>query len=731
MYATKQSIIAKEHDSSIEPTIFYMDMRAFGKDFDKYVDRAKNEYGVRYQRAMISAVREEPETSDLVLRYAGEDGELEDEIFDMVVLSIGLEPHSDATEFAGIFGIDTNEYRFAKTGQFAPVETSKPGIYVTGTYQSPKDIPETVMQGSAVAGRAMALLAEARGSDIVKKDLLPEMDVKDEEVRIGVFVCSCGINIAGTVDVAKVVDAVKDLPNVRYAENLLYACSQDSQEKVKELIKQEGLNRILVASCTPRTHEPLFQETIRDAGLNKYLFELADIREQCSWCHMGNNEAATEKAIKIVKMNIAKTRLLEPVETDSVDVLSSAMIIGGGVAGMTAAISLADQGFDINIIEKENELGGLIKNLNYTLDRSDVQNFLKSTIAKVEEHQKIIIHKGVEVRKTSGFVGNFETTLTNGDTFNHGAVIIATGGIEYQPTEYMFEENDRIITQRDLEKKIKQEEPLDGKKFIMIQCVGSREEPHNYCSRICCQDAIKNALDIKEKIPDAQVIILYRDIRTYGLREDYYRKARELGVIFIRFEKERKPEVVLNGNDIRVKAFDYTLHREITMDADYLVLSTGLRPHPNADKVGEMYKITRNSDGFFMEAHPKLRPVDFPSEGIFMAGLAHAPKNLDETLSQALAAAGRAGVLLSHDKLEVSGIVAKQDDEACVSCLTCMRVCPFDSPYINEDGEVRHNEVKCMGCGICASICPNKAFQVNNFKDEQIMAMIEAVTENI
>jgi heterodisulfide reductase subunit A len=730
MYATKQAVIAKEHDNEITPTIFFMEMRAFGKDFDKYVDRAEDEYGVRYQRAMISAVREEPGTGNLVLRYAMEDGALVDETFDMVVLSIGFQPHSDVVDFAKTFDIDLNEHRFAKTTQFQPIETSRQGIYVTGIFQGPKDIPETVIQGSAVAGKTMALLSEARGTEAVVKELPPETDIAGEEARIGVFVCRCGINIAQTVDVEKVVGEVKDDPGVVHAEDMIYACAQDSQSKIKEIVREKHLNRVVVASCTPRTHEPLFQDTIRDAGLNKYLFELADIREQCSWCHMGENEAATEKATDIVKMNLAKARLLEPVSTDSVGVTHAAMIIGGGIAGMTSALSLAEQGFDVHIVEKASEPGGLIRDLYRTLDRSEVQTLLKERIDEVTAHPRITLHTGVEVKSADGFVGNFKTTLTDGASFEHGAIIIAIGGAEYEPTEYLYGESDKVITQRMLEKRLETDDgPKAGEKYVMIQCVGSREEPHNYCSRICCQDAIKNAIAIKERAPDAQVVILYRDIRTYGLREDYYKKARDLGVIFLRFVPERKPEVEVEGDHLRVKTFDYVLNTDVAMNADWVVLSTGFRPHSTTEQVGKLYKLTRNPDGYLMEAHVKLRPVDFPSEGIFLCGLVHAPKNLDETISQALAAAGRAGVVLSHEKLSVSGIIAKHDRDICMSCLSCFRLCPFDSPYIDEEGRVSHNEVKCMGCGICAGICPAKAFQVNNFRDDQILAMIDTLAD--
>lgn len=729
MYATKQAVIAKEHDGSIQPTIFYMEMRAFGKDFDKYVDRAKNQYGVVYRRTMISDIKEEPGSGNLLLRYAAEDGTLVDEMFDMVVLSIGFEPHRDALEFAKTFGIESNVHRFAKTEALTPVETSREGVYVTGTFQGPKDIPETVAQGSAVAGRAMALLGEARGTEIEAIELPPETDITGQDARVGVFVCHCGINISQTVDVKKVAEEMGALEDVVYSDDLMYACAPDGQERIKEIIKEKGLNRVIVASCTPRTHAPLFQDTIRDAGLNKYLFELADIREQCSWCHMGQKEVATRKASEIVKMNVAKARKLQPVETDSVSVIPGAMVIGGGIAGMTTALALGDQGFDVHIVEKEARLGGLAAGVYRTLDGSDVQASVSAKIDQVAAHPKISVHTGAEVDGTGGYIGNFNTTLTNGDLIDHGVIVVATGGVEYEPEEYGYKESDHVITQRDLEKRIAEGMDLDAQHFLMIQCVGSREEPQNYCSRICCQDAVKNAIAIKEASPAAQVTVLYRDIRTYGLREDYYQRARDLGVLFVRFEVDRKPDVTVAGGRLQVAAYDYVLNREVSFAPDWVVLSTGLRPHPLTEKIGRQYKLTVNPDGYFLEAHVKLRPVDFPSEGIYVAGLAHAPKNLDETLSQALAAAGRAGVVLSHDRLSVSGIISKHNRDLCMSCLACIRVCPFGSPFIDEDGKVSHNEIICTGCGICAGICPAKAFQVNSFRDDQIIAMIDAATE--
>jgi len=729
MYAAKQAIIAKEHDAEVQGTVFYMELRAFGKDFDKYIDKAKHESGTIYRRAMVSQVVEDPETKNLTISYIDEAGNRIDEEFDLVILSIGFEPREDALAFAETFGIEADEYGFAKTSKLNPVETTREGIYVAGIYQGPKDIPETVIQGSGAAAGAMSILSEKRGTEVAEVVLPPERDISEEDPKIGVFVCHCGVNIAGSVDVQRVADAAGGEADVAHSETIMYACAPDGQEKVKDIVKEKGLNRVVIASCTPRTHSPLFQDTIREVGLNKFLFELADIREQCSWVHKDNKEVATAKAIQITNMNVAKARLLDPVEQNSVGVNHAALVVGGGIAGMTAAQSLTQQGYHVHLVEREQRLGGLLQRVRRNLEGDDVQAFLADAIARTEADPAITVHLNAAVDSTDGFIGNFVTKLDNGTSIEHGAILIATGGVEYEPDEYGYPESDRVMTQRELEDLLSEREPEGVETYVMIQCVGSREEPTNYCSRICCQDALKNSIAIKERSPATKVVILYRDMRAYGLKEDYYKKARDLGVLFFLFTPDDKPVVETAGEKLRVSLPDRVLGRELVLEPDYVVLSTGLRPQSDSNEFAKKYKLTCNIDDYFLEAHVKLRPVDFPSEGFFLAGLAHAPKNLEETISQSLASAGRAGALLSREKLTVSGIISKHNRDMCMSCLACFRACPFGSPFIDEDGMISHNEVKCTGCGICAGVCPAKAFQVNFFRDDQITAMIDSVTE--
>lgn len=779
MYSSKEAVIAKEHSPDVEATIFYMDMRSYGKEFDKYVERAEKEYGVRYVRGRVSQVEEQPENQNLVLTYEDEEANLGKEEFDMVILSVGLDASKAASQFREKFDIELNNYYFARTSTFEPLKTNVPGIFVGGAFSGPKDVPETVAQASAVAAEAGSILSEARGSLIAEKQLIPEINVKNERPRIGAFICHCGINIGAYVDVPAVVEYTGSLPNVVYAEENLYTCSQDTQEKIKEMIKEHNLNRVVVASCTPRTHEPLFQDTIREAGLNRHLFEMANIRDQNSWVHMKEKEAATEKAKDLVRMAVAKARLIQPLETRSLSVAKKGLVIGGGVAGMTAALKLAEEGYESYLVEREAELGGMAREIYYTIEGDDVQKFLRELTDKVEDNPNITVFKESEIEKIDGFVGNFQTTVrqvksekskvksTSPETqdtghkpqdaveVEHGVVIVATGAKEYQSKEYLYGDDERVITQRQLEKMLSQDgskkQEAGSKKseslasgishlasVVMIQCVGSRNEGHPYCSRVCCSEAVKNAIRLKELDGGQDVWVLYRDMRTYGFKEDYYQKARELGVTFLRFDEKQEPEVRKNGEGIEVLVREPLLGEKLLLEPDLLVLSTGTIPHPENEEIARFLKVPLNEDGFFLEAHMKLRPVDFATEGIFLCGLAHSPKFIEESICQANAAVSRACTILSKEMIETQGSVSQVDELNCNGCGLCVDVCPYKAIELvekkvlgTEKTVAQLNEALCKGCGACSASCRSGSIDLKGFTDEEICSEIEGFAQRV
>ena len=725
MVATKQALVAKDHLDGFDATIFYMDIRAHGKDFDQYYERANSDENIHYIKSIPSRVVQVPGSNDLRLRFVNEDAQLQEQDFDLVVLSVGMEPAASVRELADRIGIELNEYDFCATDRFFPFETSRAGVFVAGAFQEPKDIPETVTQASGAASQAMELLAEARNTLITKKTYPDEHDITDEEPRIGVFVCHCGINIASVVDVEAVTEAVANEPGVVMSDHTMFTCSDTSLSNIKDMIHEHRLNRVVVASCTPRTHEPLFRETLREAGLNPYLFDLANIRDQCSWVHSSVPEAATEKAIELVKMSIARAYYLEPLEGTSLEVNQSAIIIGGGMTGMTAALSLADQGFKVNIIERKNQIGGHFLNMHFTLECDDVSDFVTSLVKRTQDHPNIDIHLETEVTAISGHIGNFNVKLSkNNDVLSGGVIIVATGGKPTDTSEYLYGENESVISQVELEKRL-HEKTFDagGKNIVMIQCVGSRDEEHPYCSRICCSMAIKNALRMKQQSPDANIYILYRDVRTYGFREIYYKQAREAGVIFIRYDRDDHPKVSEeNGLVVSLDSPDFP--EPIEIEADCLALSFGVVVSEGNETLSNMLKVPLNADGFYLEAHMKLRPVEFATEGVYLCGLAHSPKFVDENIAQARATASRAATVLSKTYLEVSAQVSYVDQDKCISCMTCVNSCPYTAPFCNNDGKAQVEAAKCMGCGICASECPACAIQLHHFETDQFEVMI-------
>ena len=730
MYALKESVMAKEHVPGLEPTIFYMDMRTHGKEFDKYYDKAKTD-GVRFIRSRVHSITEADETGSLKLTYVTEAGENIEEVFDMVVLSVGMEPSDTAVDTANKLGIELNPYNFVKTDDMSPVATTTPGIFTAGVIQGCKDIPQSIMEASAAACSAGINLSEARGTLVKAMEFPGESDVDGQDPRIGVFVCNCGANIGGIADVPAIAEYARTLPNVAYVQENLFTCSQDTQDKMVEVIKEQNLNRIVVAACTPRTHEPLFQETIRNAGLNPYLFEMANIRNQCTWVHSQEKGKATEKSKDLLRMAVSRASLLESIPELSVDVEKSALVVGGGVAGMTAALSLADQGFPATIVEKTAELGGASKKLSKTWRGQDIQGDLSNLVEKGQDHPGITVMLDAEITGASGFVGNFETEVTTkggASLVKHGAAIIATGGQASTTDEYLYGKSDRVTMWHELEKQ--PDKLKNGDSYVFIQCVGSRDDQRPYCSRICCTASVSHAISIKEQNPEASVFILYRDLRTYGEREVLYKEAREKGVVFIRYDLENKPTVSEVDGGLEVGVFDPVLQKNLLIQADYVNLATAIEPADN-QALASMYKLSMNTDNFFMEAHAKLRPVDFASDGIFLCGLAHYPKSIDESISQAMAAAGRAVTVLSTDSIAISPLVSKIDAEKCIGCGLCAEVCAFGAIELEEvEGKgyrAKNISASCKGCGLCGASCPQQAIEMLHFRDNQIAAAVCAV----
>ncbi len=567
----------------------------------------------------------------------------------------------------------------------------------------------------------------------VKEEFPPQRDVSGEEPRIGVFICRCGINIANTVNVPKVVEHVRTLPHVVYADERLFTCSQDTQEQFLEIIKEHKLNRIVVSACSPRTHEPMFQLTMEKAGLNPYLFTMTNIRDQCSWVHASHKEEATLKAMDLARMAVARAALLAPLQKSKMKVVPKALVIGGGITGMTSALNMADQGFQVYLTENSDRLGGNALSIEKTIHGEEVQPFVTNLIRKVEGHPRIELFKNSIFSDLSGHVGHFKGKITQMGhgprEVEFGAAIIATGAVESKPTEYLYGEHQAVETQHSLEQRIIEGDPklAEIKNAVFIQCVGSRCDERPYCSKICCSASVRLTERLREINPDVKTYILYRDLRTYGLLEKYYTASRRSGTVYIRYNPEDKPRVEADGDRVNVVVHDPVLGQDITIPADVLTLAAAIEPAQSNKELGQIFKVTVHSTGFFMEAHMKLRPVDFTTEGVFLAGLSHYPKPIDEALAQATAAAQRAAIILSKDEMTFSGVISKVDPDKCAVCLTCVRLCPYGAPRINEEHKAEIVPALCQGCGICASVCPGKAIDLQHFKDDQVIQEIDTL----
>jgi heterodisulfide reductase subunit A2 len=740
MYAIKEAVIAKDHVPGLSASIFYMDMRTHGKDFDQYMERAKSDSGVRFVRCRVNGVETDGTEGDLRLSYVNDDGRQIEEPYDLVVLSVGLQTPKHVLELAQNAGIKLTADNFAATSDFSPVQTSQQGIFTCGAFAGPKDIPQCVVEGSAAAASVAELLAPARFELSTDMEFPPEKDVADEEPRVGVFVCHCGSNIAGIVDVEAVEKYAATLPDVVYVERNLFSCSQDTQDMITQTIQEQNLNRIVIAACTPRTHEPLFRETLKAAGLNEYLVEMANIRNHNSWVHSSTPKAATAKANDLVRMAVAKVLLNKSLQPVNVGIKQTGLVIGGGVAGMTAALNMAEQGFPVHIVERTDTLGGNARNLKHTWSGEHIPTALGKLVKQVSENEKISIHKNAQVTAVEGFVGNFRSTISGPNkskiVVDHGAGIVATGAEPYVPTEYNYDSIPRVVTAIQFDKlhELNEIHVKNAENLVFIQCVGSREKGNMYCSKVCCTHSVQSAIALKKENPNRNIYILYRDMRTYGQRESLYREARKLGVIFINYELHGKPKVTENGSDIEVEVMDHVLHRPMKLQADMVILATAIRPMEDSSALGKLYKVPVDGDGFFQEAHAKLKPVDFSTDGMFVAGMAHYPKPVEESVTQALAASARAVTLLSKTEVALDAIKASVDREFCDGCALCVDVCPYHAitlkEEVAEDGSenkyILVNKAQCKGCGLCQGTCPKRGVYVDGFTMPQIKAQISA-----
>ncbi len=737
-YTQKQVILAKDHDAELEATIFHNDIRAFGKDFERFYQRTEKLSGVRFIRSYVSIGKEIPESKNITIRYATPADGVKEEEFDLVVLSVGLTPAADVKGLANKFGIELNSHGFCKTSPVNPAETTRPGIFVSGAFQGPIDIPESVMGASAADALCSQLLSYRRG-ELSRDRIYPvERDVSKEAPKVGVFVCHCGANIGRVVDVPSVVEYASTLDNVVYAQESLFACSTDNAQQIADMIREKGLNRVVVAACTPRTHEPLFRDTCREGGINQYFYEMANIREHCSWVHAKEKGNATLKAKEIVRMSVARAALLEPLQEFKLPVNKAALVVGGGLAGMTSSLSLARQGFEVYLLEKNKDLGGMARSIHFTLEGMDVQPYLNDLIRNVYQHPLIHVSHDAAITEVCGYVGNFITTVKSEGrtkTIKHGVAILATGAVEYKPTEYLYGKDDRVLTQLELEAQIagKDSRVMNCRSLVMIQCVGCRQEDRNYCARICCSHAIKNALKLKEINPRMDIYILFRDMRTYGFREDYYREAADKGVRFIRWEPEDKPRLEATKEEgrpvLRVTVADPILGQRLAIDGDLLALSAAVIPSADSLEIARLFKVAMNPDGFFQEAHVKLRPVDFAAEGIFLCGIAHYPKHITETISQAFGAAGRAATILTQDFVIASGAVCEVNESACESCGACISVCNYGAIAFYDTPKGKKatvNPILCKGDGLCNTRCPAGAIYLKHFTDKEINCQIDA-----
>ena len=741
MFALKEAMVTKERfQNSIDTAVFFMDMRTFGKDYERYYERSRSAAGVRFVRSRPHSVFRKPGENQLSVTFSAEDtSTLKEELFDLVVLSTGFRVSDDLLQTAGSLGIDLNTHGFAQTGDFDPVATSRSGVYVCGMFEGPKDIPETMIQASAAACRASAHVPASAAVPENDSEFIPEREVADEEPRVGVFICDCGENIGGVIDIQQLAAFAAKLPGVAIAEGVGHGCSRESMKHIEAAIESNKLNRVVIGGCSPRTHETRFQDLLRRCGLNKYLVEIANLRDQDTWVHLDHPKDAGAKARQLIWASVLSVKKARSLADNQLPINRDILVVGGGVAGMSASLRLADQGFKVFLAERHSMLGGVANLVRRTLEGGDVQAFVQALIQKTLSHANIQVIRSAFIVDHSGMPGMFKTGMQVGPQMfyrqiSHGVTILATGALPNRPDGYLLDRHAAVMTQLDADALLADSpaQISNWNNVVMIQCVGSRQPDNPNCSRICCQSAIKNALRILDIHPEARIFILYRDMRTYGFQEDYYQAARKRGVIFVRYEAAHPPEVRQAQNQVEVAFTDPILGRRMEVTADALLLSTGfISDDESSEDLAAIFKIPRTPDGYFLEDHIKLRPVDFSKPGFFMAGTTHSPRSIRESIAQAEASAARAQTLLSRDSINLGAAIARVDSKKCAACLVCVRACPFGVPFINADGYSEIDPSECHGCGVCASECPAKAIQLMQFEDDQILAKLSGLLERM
>lgn len=743
MCAIKEAVIIKEHLPDAEATIYHSDVRTHGKDFDRFFIQAKNEHNIHFIRAKIHGVQPYDDRGTLLIHYANEEGRQVDQTVDLVVLSIGMETPDSAIRLAEKMGVHITPDRFASISAFMPVSSSQKGVFVCGAFNGPRDIPQSVIGGSAAAACVSMQLAPARHTQTKNPAAPPLTPQHTEKVKTGVFICHCGSNISNVIDTDLLAEYASTLPGVAYVDQNMFACAQDTQQYIGNQVREKNLNRIVIAACSPQTHEPLFRRTLRSSGINEYMVEMANIRNQDAWVHRHHPKEATEKAKDLIRMAVAKVGLQQPLFPLRIPVIPTALIIGGGVSGITAALNLASQGIAVHLVEKSRLLGGNALHLFQTWSGEQVPQYLKDLQEQVYAQKNITLHLQSSVVHSTGQAGHFTSAIRTASgrkkTIKHGAVILTTGGKRYIPEEFGYGEFPNVVASIEFDKLHMHNEMrvTNGKNFVFIQCVGSRNKERPYCSKSCCTHSIQSAIKLKKEVPSRRIYILYREIRTYGQRERIYNQARDMGILFINYEQHGPPVITEGENGLVVTTHDHVLHRPMAIEADMVILASATLPNPESAELARMFKLPLGKDGFFQEAHAKLRPVEFHTNGVFVAGLAHYPKPIEESISQALAAASKATALLTKESIELDAIMAHVDPEFCDGCGICIDTCPYEAITLVEQKDENGRETKiveidpalCKGCGICQGACPKRGVNITGYTYNQLLAQIDAALE--